>query len=432
MDSCPSKCKTVPSASPSGKACLGVAKAPAGTATDRAVEQQELQDRLRRIRHKILVLSGKGGVGKSTVAVNLAVTLAMAGRRVGLLDVDIHGPSIPKMLQIEDAGVEAVTEGVLKPVEAAGMNVMSIGFLLRHRDDAVIWRGPMKAGVIRQFLKDVEWGDLDYLIIDSPPGTGDEPLSVCQLLEDADGAIVVTTPQDVATADVRRSISFCRQLSMPVLGVVENMSGFACPRCGEVTEIFRAGGGERMAAEMHVPFLGRIPIDPAVTEACDAGKPFMYRSAGSATAKAFGRIVAPILALTESGAAAPSEPTAQPGPQPRENTMRIAIPLANGRLSMHFGHCEAFALIDADPQTKAILKQETVPAPEHEPGLLPRWLAAQGVSVVLAGGMGQRAQALFAENGIKVVAGVTPERPEQLVNQYLAGTLVTGENVCDH
>ena len=176
---------------------------------------------------------------------------------------------------------------------------MSIGFLLQNRDDAVIWRGPMKMGLIKQFLKDVNWGELDYLIIDSPPGTGDEPLSVCQLVKNPDGAVIVTTPQDVATADVRRSISFCRQLGLPVLGVIENMSGFVCPKCGDVTDIFKTGGGERMAQDMGVPFLGRIPIDPAVGEACDAGRPFVEGDSPTETAKAFQRIVTPILSLSD-------------------------------------------------------------------------------------------------------------------------------------
>ncbi len=433
MDSCTSKGQTPTTTGPTGRACIGVARAPgAGKTPDAAaVEQQQLHDRLQRIRHKILVMSGKGGVGKSTVAVNLAVTLALAGRRVGLLDVDIHGPSIPTMLRLEDAGVQ-VTDGVVQPVDAAGMKVMSIGFLLQHRNDAVIWRGPMKMGVIKQFLKDVEWGDLDYLIIDSPPGTGDEPLSVCQLIEDADGAVIVTTPQDVATADVRRSISFCRQLSLPVLGVIENMSGFVCPKCGEVTDIFKTGGGERLATEMGVPFLGRIPIDPAVGVACDAGTPFMAHHSSTVTAKAFGRVVAPILALAECDEATAPEQAPQADNPPKEKTMRIVIPVANGRLAMHFGHCEAFAVIDVDPQTKAVLKQETLAAPEHQPGLLPRWLAERGAQVIIAGGMGQRAQVLFAESGIKVVVGAPAEAPEALVHAYLEGTLKTGDNVCDH
>jgi Mrp family chromosome partitioning ATPase len=180
---------------------------------------------------------------------------------------------------------------------------MSIGLLLRSREEAVIWRGPMKMGVIRQFLKDVEWGDLDFLVIDSPPGTGDEPLSVCQLVGEGAGAVVVTTPQEVATADVRRSIGFCRSLNLPVLGVIENMSGFVCPRCGEVTEIFASGGGERLAAETGVPFLGKIPIDPAVSAACDQGRPYVHAFAGSETAQAFARAAAPILELAPAGGA---------------------------------------------------------------------------------------------------------------------------------
>ncbi len=269
-----------------------------GEDLDVFLEQQTLEERLRQIRHKIIVLSGKGGVGKSTVAVNLAVALSAAGRRVGLLDVDIHGPSVPKMLHLEGAAL-TMDEDSMLPIEKAGLKVMSIGFLLQNRDDAVIWRGPMKMGLIKQFLKDVAWGELDYLIIDSPPGTGDEPLSVCQLVKNPDGAVIVTTPQDVATADVRKSITFCRELGLPVLGVIENMSGFVCPHCGTVTDIFKTGGGERMAQEMGVPFLGRIPIDPAIGEACDAGRPFVEGDRLTETAKAFQKIIGPILSLSE-------------------------------------------------------------------------------------------------------------------------------------
>ena len=260
------------------------------------LERQALQQRMCQIKHKVLVLSGKGGVGKSTVAVNLAVSLSLAGKRVGLLDVDIHGPSIPKMLHLEGAPV--LNEGnTILPIEVGDMKVLSIGFFLRSTDDAVIWRGPMKMGVIKQFLKDTEWGELDYLIIDSPPGTGDEPLSVCQLIENADGAVIVTTPQDVSVADVRRSIDFCHALHLPVLGVIENMSGFVRPLCGEVANVFKTGGGERMANEMGVPFLGRIPLDPQVVEACDAGAPYVHHYARTETVKAFEQVIQPILAL---------------------------------------------------------------------------------------------------------------------------------------
>lgn len=253
------------------------------------IERQALTARLCRIKHKILVLSGKGGVGKSTVAVNLAVSLAEAGGRVGLLDIDIHGPSVPKMLRLEDASIQ-VEDQSMAPVEVGGLKVMSIGFLLRHQDDAVIWRGPLKMRAIKQFIKDVDWGPLDYLIVDSPPGTGDEPLSICQLIEDADGALIVTTPQDVAISDVRKCITFCRQLKMPVLGVIENMSGFVCPHCGHRTDLFKSGGGERMASEMGVPFLGCIPVDTTVVESCDAGQPFVQHCADAPGARAFERI----------------------------------------------------------------------------------------------------------------------------------------------
>ena len=250
-------------------------------------EQGQIRQRMAQIKHKILVLSGKGGVGKSTVAVNLAISLSLAGKRTGLLDIDIHGPSVPTILNLEGRTVQAMADAIL-PIEAGkNLKVMSIGFLLPSRDDAVIWRGPMKYRMIKQFLREVEWGELDYLIIDSPPGTGDEPLSIIQLLENADGAVVVTTPQEVALSDVRKSITFCRSLNLPVLGVLENMSGFICPKCGERTDIFKAGGGENMAMTMNVPFLGRIPIDPQIVEACDSGQPYVDKYRQSQAARAF-------------------------------------------------------------------------------------------------------------------------------------------------
>lgn len=257
-------------------------------------ERRRLQSRLCRIKHKVVVLSGKGGVGKSTVAVNIASALSMAGQRVGLMDIDIHGPSIPTMLGLEGESVNGVN-GELLPVNVDGMKVISIGFLIRNPDDAVIWRGPMKYGVIRQFLTDVAWGDLDYLIIDSPPGTGDEPLAICQLIGDVDGAVIVTTPQRVAAVDVRRSITFCRHLGVPVLGVIENMSGFACPKCGEITPVFRKGGGKEMAMEMAVPFLGELPIDPKIAESCDNGRVFVQSTGDSATGQQLRQMIESLL-----------------------------------------------------------------------------------------------------------------------------------------
>ena len=259
-------------------------------------ERRQLLSRLCHIRHKIIVLSGKGGVGKSTMAVNLAAALMLAGKRVGLLDVDIHGPSIPTMLGLEDEIIQKDDDGLI-PIELGDLKVMSIGFMLRNPDDAIIWRGPLKMGIIKQLLKDVNWGELDYLIIDSPPGTGDEPLSVCQLIGDLDGAIVVTTPQKVAAVDVRKSITFCRHLSVNILGVVENMSGFVCPKCGEITPIFSAGGGKKIAESMQVPFLGSIPTDPKIGQASDSGQVFIHKYNESPTAEIMRQIIKPILNL---------------------------------------------------------------------------------------------------------------------------------------
>jgi len=269
-----------------------------GESDEEFKDRQLLESRLCRIKHRIVVLSGKGGVGKSTVAVNIAVALMLAGRKVGLLDTDIHGPSIPTMLGLEGERVQGGSSGLL-PADVGGLKVMSIGFFLENPDEAIIWRGPLKMGVIKQFLKDVDWGHLDYLVIDSPPGTGDEPLSVCQLIGRLDGAVVVTTPQKVAAVDVRKSITFCRKLGVPVLGVVENMSGFACPKCGTVTPVFRSGAGQKIARDMLVPFLGSIPIDPQVAEAGDSGKAFVHHYASSPAARVMLDMIQPLLTLED-------------------------------------------------------------------------------------------------------------------------------------
>ena len=286
-----------------GDAACPASRREKGESEEDFEDRRKLQSRLCRITHKIVVLSGKGGVGKSTVAVNLAAALMLSGKRVGLLDVDIHGPSVPTMLGLERETIRGSEDGLL-PAERGGLKVMSLGFLLQNQDDAVIWRGPMKMGVIRQFLKDVVWGDLDYLIIDSPPGTGDEPLSVCQLIGTLAGAVIVTTPQKVAAVDVRKSITFCRRLHVPVLGVIENMSGFVCPKCGEVTQILPSGGGKRIAKDMNVPFLGSIPLDPQLAEACDSGRVFVQYYAATPTAEIVRRIIQPVLALSLARASA--------------------------------------------------------------------------------------------------------------------------------
>ena len=263
------------------------------------LEREALSARLDRIGRKILVLSGKGGVGKSTVAANLAIALAKANKRVGLLDVDIHGPSIPKLLGLENRMAVSTEKAIVPIAYDERLKVMSIGFVLQNRDDAVIWRGPLKMGVIKQFLKDVEWGELDFLVVDCPPGTGDEPLSVAQLIGNADGAVIVTTPQELAISDVRKCVTFCRRLQLPVLGVVENMSGFVCPHCGKTSDIFGSGGGETMAADMGVPFLGRIPLDPKVVLSSDKGDLYLHAQEDSPTAAAFQNVVRPIVDMND-------------------------------------------------------------------------------------------------------------------------------------
>lgn len=390
------------------------------------IEQGQICDRMSQIKHKILVLSGKGGVGKSTVAANLAVALSLAGKSVGLLDIDIHGPSIPKILNLEDKKLMTFGDAIMPVPVGANLVVMSIGFMLKGRDNPVIWRGPMKYQMIKQFLKDVEWGQLDYLIIDSPPGTGDEPLSVIQLLEKPDGAVIVTTPQQLALSDVRKGVSFCRSLNLPVIGVIENMSGFVCPKCGEKTDIFKSGGGENMALEMNIPFLGRIPIDPQIVHACDSGEPYIQQYSKSQTTQSFNKAIKPILELDKK------ELDKTNLFQKGNGKMRIAIPVNEGKLCQHFGHCETFAVIDVDDNSKQITNRDDLTPPPHEPGVLPKWLGEVGVNVVIAGGIGQRAQQLFAQNGIKVVIGASSGTPEELVSAYLQDTLKTGENICDH
>ncbi len=259
-----------------------------------------LADSLTRIENTLMILSGKGGVGKSTVAVNLATALAASDREVGLLDIDIHGPSVPMLLKLEGAQIPGVNERGMVPVRYNDhLKVMSMEFVVKDQThEAVIWRGPMKHRMIRQFIAEVDWGNLDFLIVDAPPGTGDEPLSICQMAPPRSQAVIVTTPQKVALKDVRKSIRFCKSLGMPVFGIIENMSGFVCPECGATHQLFDSGGGERLALETGFRFLGRIPIDPRLVVTSDEGKPFVLEYPSSPTTDAFDKIIGPILDLS--------------------------------------------------------------------------------------------------------------------------------------
>ncbi|WP_423924396.1 Mrp/NBP35 family ATP-binding protein [Candidatus Palauibacter sp.] len=260
------------------------------------------------VRRVVAVSSGKGGVGKSTLSTNLAATWSRRGHRVGLLDADIYGPDIPTMFGIQ--GKPRIDREEVVPLEAHGVKLMSIGFLIEE-DAPAIWRGPIIMGVIRQFLQQVAWGELDYLVIDLPPGTGDAQLSLCQLVR-VDGAVMVTTPQDVAVGGVLRGIRMFEKLRVPVLGIVENMRGFACPGCGEIHDIFGAGGGERLAASIDVPFLGAVPLGVAVREEGDRGIPTSMGRPDAPEARAFGRIVTAATARLEEMEAKRRQP-GEPG-----------------------------------------------------------------------------------------------------------------------
>jgi len=262
-------------------------------------EEKKVEKTLAKIKNRLLVFSGKGGVGKSTVSANLSLALAKKGLKVGLLDVDIHGPNIAKMLGVEDKKLDISPEGI-KPVNAAkNVKLVSMSFLLQDPNLPVIWRGPMKMKAIQQFLGDVEWGELDWLIIDSPPGTGDEPLSVAQLIP-ATGAIVVTTPQEVSLMDSRKAIAFAHKLNLRIVGIIENMSGMICPHCGKKIDLFKEGGGEKVSLEFGIPFLGRIPLEPQIVNSGDEGKPFVIHQPGSAASKAFADIVEAIITIQSS------------------------------------------------------------------------------------------------------------------------------------
>ncbi|MDD3031329.1 MAG: Mrp/NBP35 family ATP-binding protein [Atribacterota bacterium] len=266
---------------------------------DQQKAQEDMNNKLKQnmsdIKHKILVLSNKGGVGKSSVSVNLSCALAEKGYKVGLLDADLHGPSVAKMLGFEGERL-AGNNGFIEPIKVReNLKAVSMASLIKSPDTPLVWRGPLKGVAIKQFLAEVHWGKLDFLIIDSPPGTGDEPLSICQLIPELDGGVIVTTPQEIALTDSRKCIHFLRDINIPILGIIENMSGFRCPNCGEKIDLFMTGGGKKAADDFKVPFLGAIPIDVQMVKSGDQGQPFICSNGESETGQAFEEIVQAII-----------------------------------------------------------------------------------------------------------------------------------------
>jgi ATP-binding protein involved in chromosome partitioning len=256
-------------------------------------EEQRLKLKMSRIKHKIAVISGKGGVGKSIVTVNLAMAFAIHGyaNRVGILDADITGPCVPKMLGLHGQRLQASPAGIFPALGPMGIKVVSMDFLLPSEEAPVIWRGPLKMKAISQFLSDIVWGELEFLFIDLPPGTGDEPLSIMQLIPEMDGVVIVTIASEVSQIVVKKAMTFSRKLGIPVIGVIENMSGFVCPKCGTEIDIFKVGGGKKIAEDLSVPFLGSIPIDPEICRDSDNGVPFITEHVNSSATKAFTEIV---------------------------------------------------------------------------------------------------------------------------------------------
>ena len=251
---------------------------------------EAIKKNLKDVKNIVMVISGKGGVGKSTVASNLALVLAGKGKKVGLLDIDIHGPNLPKMLGVEKERMQSQHENRIEPVKISdNLKLVSMAFLLPEEDQAIIWRGPLKMKIIQQFLSDIQWGKIDWLVVDAPPGTGDEPLSMAQLVP-ASSAIIVTTPQEISILDVKKSIDFARKINLKLMGIVENMSGFKCPHCGKEISVFKEGGGEKLAKDKEIPFLGAIPMDPEIVRAADKGMLYVEKFPDSPATKALKEI----------------------------------------------------------------------------------------------------------------------------------------------
>ncbi|MGQ9687537.1 MAG: iron-sulfur cluster carrier protein MrpORP [Desulfobaccales bacterium] len=376
---------------------------------DVAKEQQKTEEEkaicrtLAQIRHKILVMSGKGGVGKSSVAVGLALALARLGHKVGLMDVDIHGPNVLRMLGLKEPFDLSSAQFLMPPELSNNFKVISIEAVMRDRDIAIIWRGPLKHQLIRQFLSEVQWGFLDYLIIDAPPGTGDEPMSVAQTIPEAK-ALIVTTPQEISLADVRKSINFCQKINLEILGLVENMSGYRCPHCGNDLPLFRKGGGEKTARTFNVPFLGSLPFDPEVVEAADQGRLADLSKEENPFFSALQPLVNYLVKVL------PPLPAREPG------EIRFAVPLEDNRVAVAPTKAEQFALFTI--KEGAVVNKEILPQPDLDPVNFPIWLENLGVSH-LAGDLNAAARGLLKRKGIEVVTPAPDQTPEQIVENFL-------------
>ncbi|MCS7200118.1 MAG: P-loop NTPase [Caldimicrobium sp.] len=383
---------------------------PVGKEKSAILDQQDkrVREQLSKIKHKIMVMSGKGGVGKSTIAVNLAVGLSLQDFMVGLLDVDLHGPSIPKMLGARELKLSRRPDGRLGAIKySPNLKFLSIEPLLPSEDSAIIWRGPIKISAIKQFIGDIDWGELDYLIIDAPPGTGDEPLTIAKTIPDA-YALLVTTPQEVSLIDVKKSIRFCQKVKMRILGLVENMSGFICPHCGKPVDLFKRGGGQKLAEEMGIRYLGRIPVDPRIVDTGDRGKPIVGAYPESITAEAFDELIRNIIAATELMQKELLE----------EKYMRIAVPVsAPNKIETSEERFSLFSIYDIE--NKRILVKDVVKKSDDQSLL--DFLKEQVVTHILLFNPTEELSERLDKENIKVLRIDDKDgNPDQLIKDLLS------------
>lgn len=377
---------------------------------------------LNEIRRTIAVLSGKGGVGKSLVTALLATYLQRTGKyKVGILDADITGPSIPKLFGADEYKPKSTEVGLFPVRSHSNIQLMSINFLLDNPESPVIWRGPILANTVKQFWTDVIWGDLDFMFLDMPPGTGDVPLTVFQSIP-LDGIIIVTSPQDLVSMIVKKAVNMANMMNIPILGIVENMSHVVCPHCGEIIKLFGESSIQDIAVKWEIPFLGSLPIDPDLARLCDEGHiERIHKDYLSDAVAAMEKVPArktPFLESEEENADLP---------EGGNQMLKIAIAAQDKHVSEHFGHCQGFEIYITD--AGKIVKQEFLPNPGHKPGLLPNLLNDKGVKVIIAGGMGGGAIDIFNEKGIDVITGARGAL-DYTIEQYLLGNLNSTGSIC--
>lgn len=376
---------------------------------EKQTEDYQIRWTLDQIRHKLLVMSGKGGVGKTSVAVALAMTLGRRGYAVGLMDVDLHGPDVYRMLGVGEPLDLVHGQYHLLGDVARNLKLVSVEAMMKNRDAAVIWRGPIKHKIIRQFLTEIQWGHLDFLIIDSPPGTGDEPLTVARTIPEVQ-AVIVTTPQEISLADVRKAVRFCQKVEMQILGLVENMGYTQCPDCGATIPLFSSRQGRQALQALGLPVLGSVPFDPEIMTAADAGLMATLDPSQSPFLQAMEMIATTIVeALPPS-----SQPQQQ---QPEPGTMVIAAPVVDGSLAPQCSQNQQFQLYTI--RDRQIVNQVQTTPPDFKPGLLPDWLARQGVTRLIAAGLGDNARKLFQRKGIEVIPAQAGSPVEDLVHEII-------------